>query len=481
MKKITTLAQLKALVAPGESETLELKKTTGETHAGFQDFASLLNHKGGYLVFGVDPNGTILGQQIVDKTRRDVADEVVKIEPTVVPEQTEVSVRSNLSCIVVHAEPDPGAVPYTHDGRGFERVGSTTRRMKQPRYEQLLKRRQNAISTWETEPAAGVRPADLSAARVRFVAKEGKVPQAGRAAIRALLNSLGVIRADKQVVRAGVVAFGQSLMPHYPQCRVRLARFAGTKSGGSFVDPPREVEGNIFDLLEAAETFIKKHVPTPTSLPHQGMQRVARELVPHDALREVLVNAFAHRDYGQVGASVGVAIFDDRVEIENPGEFPASIDPDHFMRLHPSLPRNPVIASILHRAHFMEKWGTGGQRIQQACKNAGTKLPRIVVGSGVVRVSFRAKLPQTARLGPIPQGTLQVTPQVVAVLRAALIPKSRAELQAAAGLKNRAHFIASYLSPMTASGWLEPLEPARSTRQRYRITARGRRHLPQGR
>lgn len=62
MKRITTLAQLKALVAPGENDTLELKKTTGEAADGLKDLSSLLNHKGSYLVFGVDPNGAILGQ-----------------------------------------------------------------------------------------------------------------------------------------------------------------------------------------------------------------------------------------------------------------------------------------------------------------------------------------------------------------------------------------------------------------------------------
>jgi ATP-dependent DNA helicase RecG len=476
VKKVTTVSQLQALIKAGETEALELKKSTGELEAGFKDIASLLNHKGGHLVFGVDPKGTIIGQQVVDKTLRDIADEVFKIEPAINPEQTQVRVKSDLYCIVVNADPDPGAVPYQYDGRGFERIGTTTRRMSQPRYDALMRKRQNAASSWESQPAAGTKPTEMDAVRVRAVARP-TYARANTASLTTLLASLGLKNTANKLIRAAVICFAKDPLPAYPQCTLRLVRFAGRKRGDTFVEEPREVHGNLFVLLEAAEQFVAKHVPTPSTVSKVGLRRVSRELVPIKALREVLVNAFVHRDYSQPATSVGLAIFDDRIEVENPGTFPTTIDPEKFLVRHASLPHNPLIAGIVHRTGLMEKWGTGGERIRNACKAAGTPPPRFTAEAGWVRVRFRASLPS---LSGVTVGVLPDAPQALVILAAvAAQPRSRVELQTIVGLTGRSNFLGRYLVPLLSAGLLELETPEspRSPRQRYVLSKAGRRQL----
>ena len=105
-----------------------------------------------------------------------------------------------------------------------------------------------------------------------------------------------------------------------------------------------------------------------------------------------------------------------------------------------------------------------------ACERHGIERPIFEERDGAVYVTFRVQI------GPTPQ----VTPQVVVVLQsAATAPRTRAELQHAAGLKDREHFRTTYLEPLLGAGLLEMTIPnkPKSSRQRYRTTAAGVRAL----
>ncbi|MCK5096537.1 MAG: winged helix-turn-helix transcriptional regulator [Desulfobacteraceae bacterium] len=99
------------------------------------------------------------------------------------------------------------------------------------------------------------------------------------------------------------------------------------------------------------------------------MQREEIPEIPEVALREVIINAACHRDYFQKGANVMVEVFDDRVEITNPGGLPSDLRPEEFGTK--SVVRNPVIASLLLRADYIERLGTGINRIKNAVKEFG--------------------------------------------------------------------------------------------------------------
>jgi predicted HTH transcriptional regulator len=68
--------ELRQLVAQGESDRLELKKTTGELKAGMKTLCAMLNGSGGRVVFGVTPGGRVVGQDVTDPTLREVAQEI---------------------------------------------------------------------------------------------------------------------------------------------------------------------------------------------------------------------------------------------------------------------------------------------------------------------------------------------------------------------------------------------------------------------
>ena len=101
----------------------------------------------------------------------------------------------------------------------------------------------------------------------------------------------------------------------------------------------------------------------------ENLRREEIPEIPDIALREAIVNAVCHRDYFEKGANVMIEIFDDRVEISNPGGLPSGLDAKEFGTK--SVVRNPVIASLLNRADYIEQIGTGINRIKNSVKEHG--------------------------------------------------------------------------------------------------------------
>ncbi len=173
----------------------------------------------------------------------------------------------------------------------------------------------------------------------------------------------------------------------YPQFKLRMARFRGNDKL-SFIDN-KQAEGNFFDLLDAGMSFFFKHLSLSGEI--KGLVREEQLEIPVEALREALINALCHRQYEKYNLTIGIAIYDDRVEIENPGVLPPQLTPETIMMSHVSYPYNPIIADILYKTTFLEKWGSGIGRIMDACHNHGVPNPSWKVDGGFVIVSFLRK------------------------------------------------------------------------------------------
>jgi ATP-dependent DNA helicase RecG len=124
------------------------------------------------------------------------------------------------------------------------------------------------------------------------------------------------------------------------------------------------------------------------------IQRVEILEIPEVALREAIVNAACHRDYFEKGAKIMVEIFDDRVHISNPGGLPKGLSPEKFGTL--SVSRNPLIAPLLHRAGYIEKMGTGINRIKNALAAAGDPEPVFKFDS-FFTVTFKRDAQETSK------------------------------------------------------------------------------------
>jgi ATP-dependent DNA helicase RecG len=113
------LDDIRVLVDGGESETLELKRSTGQRTDAVRTVSAMLNGRGGFVVFGVSPDGLIVGQDVSEKTHEDLHHELRKIEPPAFPLIETIPLPSGLSVIVVSVTGSMGTELYTFDGRPY--------------------------------------------------------------------------------------------------------------------------------------------------------------------------------------------------------------------------------------------------------------------------------------------------------------------------------------------------------------------------
>lgn len=385
-----TQKELEALVTAGESDQVEFKRSTGQRTEGARAVCGMLNGRGGYVVFGVSDDAEIRGQDVSANTLEQLVAELRKIEPRTVLQVERVSLDNGREVLVVPVVA-LGDGPYTHDGRAYIREGPTTGAMPQDMYQRVLLERMHPQRRWELQPAAGFTVADLDAGEISRTIDEAvrrhRLDDPGTRDPVDLLEGLGLI-FDGRPLNAAIVLFARSerLLPYYPQCLLRLARFRGVDKS-EFLDNRQEI-GNAFELLQRAQRFLRDHLPVAGRVVPDLFERIDDPLYPPVALREALANALCHRDYAAPGGSVSIAIFDDRLEIASTGQLPFGLSPEDLLRPHGSRPWNPLIAQTFFRRGIIDQWGRGTLKIVQLTEEAGLVAPEFEERGGEVVVRF---------------------------------------------------------------------------------------------
>jgi ATP-dependent DNA helicase RecG len=349
-----------------------------------------MNGRGGQVLVGVGPDGTVVGQTIADKTYQELAQILRRFDPPISVDIDRVSVGTKgLEVLALRVAPAADSLPCIYDGRPYQRVGTTTSLMPQEIYQRLLLERTHSRHRWENE-IAEVTIEELDVEEIRRTIQtsiaSGRLPADTSADdLTDIMDRLG-LRIRGALVNAAVVAFGREFLPHYPQCQLRLARFRGIDKN-EFLDQ-RQLHGHAFDLLSEAMQFLTRHLPVAGRVEAGLFERIDEPLFPPVALREALVNAFCHRDYSQAGGAVSLAIYDDRLEIWSSGGLPLGIRVEDLKRDHLSRPRNPLIAEVFYRRGLVERWGRGTQKIVELCVRAGHPEPEFLENAGAVGVRF---------------------------------------------------------------------------------------------
>lgn len=476
------LKELKRIVATGESDKVEFKKSTAQLPRTGETLCAFLNGDGGRILIGVSPDGTISGQAVADKTQREIARMLDRFEPPA-PVETELVPLSGgkRSVVVLRAPGTADGHPFTYDDRPYRRVGTTTSRMPKDRYESLLLERMHARRRWENLPAVGVRMEDLDheeILRTRDDAIRHRRISAGTSTdVGDILDRLG-LRIDGELTQAAQILYGTRFLSDYPQARLKLGRFRGTKITGDILDNKQE-HMHAFAMVREAMAFLDRTLPLSGHFVEGRIQREDRLPVPPDALREVLVNAVMHRDYSQPGGDVAVAVFDDRIEVRSTGTLPTGITADMLSGPHESILRNPLIAGAFHRTGAVEVWGRGTNRVIEECKRWGVEPPSFEVVTGSLWVTFPAAIGPGVRLGHQVGTKSAPSRHQVQVLTASEDPQPIAALQELCGRSDRTKFRDQVIRPLLEAGYLEMTIPdkPRSSHQRYRTTEAGRRLL----
>ncbi|MCQ2391200.1 MAG: putative DNA binding domain-containing protein [Kiritimatiellae bacterium] len=424
-----TLRELEQLIADDEGGTVEFKETTGQRGEACKTLCAFLNKCGGTVVFGVTRKGKLTGQLMADTTKRDLFDAFQAFEPAADINVEYVPVDETHTAIVCRV--DRGNVqPYVYEGRPYKRVESSTTVMPQEEYERMLRERGGFASDWESRINPNLKLDDIDCDEVCRVAR--KAVHVGRldASVDtedapALLDSLKLSR-DGRFCNGAAVLFGKPQLDDYWQLELKMGWFKGT-TDRNFLDN-EHVFGNVFKLMDAAMAFCFKHLNLSAFIGGK-LERDEELEIPAAALREALVNAFAHRAYDGDCRTVYLAVYEDRVEIKSPGTYPSKFnlttlyDPP----IKDSTPRNPKIAHVLYLCKMIETWGRGIGVMASECQRVGLPLPTTVQEGGYVITTFRR--PQVLESGSnLDQGDpdpVQIDPDPDAIFRSKLLQTIR--------------------------------------------------------
>jgi ATP-dependent DNA helicase RecG len=277
--------------------------------------------------------------------------------------------------------------------------------------------------------------------------------------IEDLLMGFGLLREGKPVNGAFVLfGRGDRLLSLFPQCTLRMARFRGNDIE-EFVDTRQET-GNAFQLFAKAQQFLRDHLPVAGRILPGLFERVDDPLYPPVALREALANAFCHRDYAVHAGSVGIALFDDRLEISSTGPLRFGLRPADLLTPHPSLPWNPTIANVFYRRGIIEKWGRGTIKISELTQRAGLVRPEFHQRGGELLVRFfpRGYVPPTR----VSHELTELQREILALI-SEFGPSSSVALQGklTAPISNR--YVLQNLTHLQAVGLIEKAGAARAT------------------
>ena len=375
-----------------ETETIEYKKSTGELKQGIISMVAILNkHNGGELYFGIRNDGIVVGQDISEKTLRDISQAISNhVEPQIFPDISNVVI-DNQDCIRITFEGDD--VPYYAYGRAYLRVADEDRVMSPQELESYILKKNANITAWDSETSDKTID-DISEKILKdYIGRANAAGRIGYAYTdkQDILKRLNLIK-DNKVNNTAKAMFCENA-----NLEIQMATFA-TNERLTFLDIQRE-SGTVNELVDIAENYIKKTIRWRVEFGH-GLQRKEIPEVPIDAIREALFNSYCHKDF-RASQNNEVAVFKDRIEIYNPGTFPEGLTPQDFIeRSERSVHRNPLLAQILYYPKDIESFGTGLRRIATACQEADVKVEfqMLKMGFAVVFERFNKEVDYLGRV-----------------------------------------------------------------------------------
>lgn len=370
-----------------ESAKVEFKNSLSEMDQIIETVSAFSNTKGGMIYIGVEDNGAICGVTIGKGTLESLANSIKQnTDPKVFPDISEVKKYSKT--IIKVFVPEYPVKPVWAKEKAYIRVGKTNQRIPAEKIRELLKR--NTPFLWDKQLSSDFKLTDIDISEIKSFIRRAKdernsdIGQKNKATV--VLEKLN-LRKNGKLTNASVLLFGKDPQKYFPRSLVRCALFANNKAI-DFLDI-KDVEGNIIRQVPEALQFIRKHINVSVKISGKPERDEIWE-IPSNALREAVINAICHRNYEDTG-NVQIRIFNDRLEIWNPGTLPESITLDSLKKEHRSIPRNELIARCFYLIKYIEQWGTGTNRIINLCKEAGLKEPKFEIRNGDFVVTFFRK------------------------------------------------------------------------------------------
>lgn len=430
---------------------------------------------GGIIIFGVDEEHGYQESGVYDAQdlQKKINEQCLQMEPVVHPLLT--VLEKDGKCFVAAEIPgmDLADRPCYYRGQGrikgaFVRVGDSDEPMTAYEiysYEAFRKKYQDDLREIPRASFASLNQETLKTYLEKI--REGK-PKLSRLPDEEICELMSITR-NGEVTLSAVLLFSPYPQAYFPQLCITAVVVPGKELGETgilgerFLDN-RRIEGTLPEMLDGAIQFVRKNMKIKTIIDPDTGKRTDHTDYPVEAVREAVLNALVHRDYSihTEGMPIQVVMYEDRLEIRNPGGIYGRLRVDQLGKVQPDT-RNPVLASALEILEVTENRYSGIPTMRRALAGAGLPEPVFQDTRGSFLVEFY-KMREDGQEQPD-----RLTEEEKSLLIFCRTPRTRREICDYLGLSSATYAIQRHVMPLVEKGFscLSIPEKPSSPRQLY--------------
>ena len=364
---------LKQIIQNKENSVVEFKSAEFRNESLAKEIVAFLNTSGGSIFIGVEDDGVVTG--VKDKGLEERIINICRnaVTPSLIPEIYFYNADSGETVIEVKIEKGKNK-PYkiSNANRFYIRAGSVS---IEPTNEELIRMFQEGQQLhFEVGILPGVAFSEYcDLVRFSEYCKNQRKIEVELEEFSQIAYNFDVIDENKNMTIAGMLLFGKKIDRYLPQAGIQLFKYSGSDKISDIRDHQEE-SGDMISCIENAEKFVRNNSQNKADFNAEETRRVDTPDYEPFVIRELLANAFAHRDWSIFGQKIRLEIFDDRLELFSPGKLPNSINLTRATN-GVSFYRNPLIAQILKDYGIVDKAGRGLQKILHFFKSKDLSVP----------------------------------------------------------------------------------------------------------
>ncbi len=361
-----------------EHQQIEWKESWRDEYIKW--IAAFANAQGGRLVIGKNDHGQIIGLPDAKRLLAEIPNKIRDVLGILV----EVNLKSETrkQYLVIDVEPYPYTISYK--GQYHVRLGSTKQELKGAALDRFLLRKQGLH--WDAVPVPNVSIKNLSPTAFDHFRRQAA--RSGRLSESILRESNGVLIEKLRLTEGGYLKRSAVLLFHPdPEAYILGAciKIGYFRSDSDLVFQDM-IQGDLFAQVEKTmDLLLTKYMEA--TIRYEGILRVEEYPYAPPALREIILNAVAHKDYSSANP-IQISVYPNKIYIWNAGQLPDNWTVDNLKQKHPSIPYNPGIANGFFFSGMIEAWGRGIEKITEACEAINAPLPTFAQDANGLMVLF---------------------------------------------------------------------------------------------
>lgn len=362
-----------------ECQNIEYKRNWQDEYLKW--ICGFANAQGAVMYFGVDDDLEVYGLKNTKKLMEEIPNKIVNSMGLVVDVNLYEQDRLEYIEVIIA----PSNVPISYKGKYYYRSGSTMQELNGAALQQFILKKMGR--SWDDITNDHATMEDIDRNAIDYFLRRGieaqRIPEDElKSSTEKVLTNLGLVDDKGFLKNAAILLFGKNPLKFFPSVRFKIGRFGKDEADLMFQDV---IEGNIIQMADRVmEALQAKYLVSPVRF--EGMQRFETLEIPREALRELLYNAIAHKDY--TGPDIQMHVYNDQIEIWNEGTLPEGYDETVLYSKHSSKPRNRNIADTMFKAGFIDIWGRGYKKIRDGFEAAGMPMPKVQNFCGGVLITI---------------------------------------------------------------------------------------------